>query len=553
MSAEKPAAKDDKAAAKDDKAAVKDDKAAVKDDKAAVKGVEAAVKDMEAAVKDVKAAVKDVKAAAKDDKAAAKDDKAAAKDEEAASASTGRVVQVIGPVVDVEFPADQIPGIYNALHVDVTLGDEVRMLTLEVEQDIGDNVVRTISMQQTDGLVRGAEVTDTGGAISVPVGDVTKGHVFNVLGETLDVPTASLKITERRGIHQDPPPFDQLEARTEILETGIKVLDLLTPYVKGGKIGLFGGAGVGKTVLIQEMITRVAKTAGVSVFAGVGERTREGNDLFIEMTDSDVIKDTALVFGQMDEPPGTRLRVGLAALTMAEYFRDVQGQDVLLFIDNIFRFTQAGSEVSTLLGRMPSAVGYQPTLADEMGQLQERITSTRGHSITSMQAIYVPADDITDPAPHTVFAHLDATTVLSREITQKGIFPAVDPLDSTSRILDAKYVGQEHYDVAREVQRILQRYKELQDIIAILGVDELSEEDKVTVQRARRIERFLSHPMFVAEQFTGQPGVSVPLEETISSFKALTEGKYDHIPEQAFFMCGGIEDVEKKAKDLERS
>ena len=553
MSAEKPAAKDDKAAAKDDKAAVKDDKAAVKDDKAAVKGVEAAVKDMEAAVKDVKAAVKDVKAAAKDDKAAAKDDKAAAKDEEAASASTGRVVQVIGPVVDVEFPADQIPGIYNALHVDVTLGDEVRMLTLEVEQDIGDNVVRTISMQQTDGLVRGAEVTDTGGAISVPVGDVTKGHVFNVLGETLDVPTASLKITERRGIHQDPPPFDQLEARTEILETGIKVLDLLTPYVKGGKIGLFGGAGVGKTVLIQEMITRVAKTAGVSVFAGVGERTREGNDLFIEMTDSDVIKDTALVFGQMDEPPGTRLRVGLAALTMAEYFRDVQGQDVLLFIDNIFRFTQAGSEVSTLLGRMPSAVGYQPTLADEMGQLQERITSTRGHSITSMQAIYVPADDITDPAPHTVFAHLDATTVLSREITQKGIFPAVDPLDSTSRILDAKYVGQEDYDVAREVQRILQRYKELQDIIAILGVDELSEEDKVTVQRARRIERFLSHPMFVAEQFTGQPGVSVPLEETISSFKALTEGKYDHIPEQAFFMCGGIEDVEKKAKDLERS
>jgi F-type H+/Na+-transporting ATPase subunit beta len=560
MSAEKPAAKDDKPAAKDDKPATKDDKAAVKDDKAAVKGVEAAVKDMEAAVRDVKAAVKDVKAAAQDDKAAAKDDKAAAKDEETAakdeetaSAGTGRVVQVIGPVVDVEFPADQIPGIYNALHVDVTLGDEVRMLTLEVEQDIGDNVVRTISMQQTDGLVRGAEVTDTGGAISVPVGDVTKGHVFNVLGETLDVPTASLKITERRGIHQDPPPFDQLEARTEILETGIKVLDLLTPYVKGGKVGLFGGAGVGKTVLIQEMITRVAKTAGVSVFAGVGERTREGNDLFIEMTDADVIKDTALVFGQMDEPPGTRLRVGLAALTMAEYFRDVQGQDVLLFIDNIFRFTQAGSEVSTLLGRMPSAVGYQPTLADEMGQLQERITSTRGHSITSMQAIYVPADDITDPAPHTVFAHLDATTVLSREITQKGIFPAVDPLDSTSRILDAKYVGQEHYDVAREVQRILQRYKELQDIIAILGVDELSEEDKVTVQRARRIERFLSHPMFVAEQFTGQPGVSVPLDETISSFKALTEGKYDHLPEQAFFMCGGIEDVEKKAKDLERS
>jgi F-type H+/Na+-transporting ATPase subunit beta len=474
--------------------------------------------------------------------------------DEAARGGTGRVVRVIGPVVDVEFPAEQIPGIYNALHVDVTLGDEAKTLTLEVAQDIGDNVVRAISMQPTDGLVRDAPVTDTGGPISVPVGDVTKGHVFNVLGETLDVPTSSLQVTERWGIHRDPPAFDQLEARTEILETGIKVLDLLTPYVRGGKIGLFGGAGVGKTVLIQEMITRVAKNfGGVSVFAGVGERTREGNDLFIEMTESNVIQDTALVFGQMDEPPGTRLRVGLAALTMAEYFRDVQGQDVLLFIDNIFRFTQAGSEVSTLLGRMPSAVGYQPTLADEMGQLQERITSTRGHSITSMQAIYVPADDITDPAPHTTFAHLDATTVLSREITQKGIFPAVDPLDSTSRILSAAYVGDEHYAVAREVQRILQRYKELQDIIAILGIDELSEEDRVTVQRARRIERFLSHPMFVAEQFTGQPGVFVPLDETISSFKAIAEGKYDNLPEQAFFMCGGIEDVEKKARELERS
>ena len=472
----------------------------------------------------------------------------------AAGAGTGRVVQVIGPVVDVEFAPGEIPGIYNALHVDVTLGEDQRTLTLEVAQDIGDNVIRAIAMQPTDGLVRGAAVTDTGGPISVPVGDVTKGHVFNVLGETLDVPTASLNVTERWGIHRDPPPFDQLEPRTEILETGIKVLDLLTPYVKGGKVGLFGGAGVGKTVLIQEMITRVAKNfGGVSVFAGVGERTREGNDLIIEMTESNVIKDTALVFGQMDEPPGTRLRVGLAALTMAEYFRDVQGQDVLLFIDNIFRFTQAGSEVSTLLGRMPSAVGYQPTLADEMGQLQERITSTRGHSITSMQAIYVPADDITDPAPHTVFAHLDATTVLSREITEKGIYPAVDPLDSTSRILDARYIGQEHYDVAREVQRILQRYKELQDIIAILGIDELSEEDKVTVQRARRIERFLSHPMFVAKQFTGQEGEFVPLAETVSSFKAICEGKYDHLPEQAFFMCGGIEDVEKKAKDLERS
>ena len=335
--------------------------------------------------------------------------------------------------------------------------------------------------------------------------------------------------------------------------TGIKVIDLLAPYVSGGKIGLFGGAGVGKTVLIQEMIRRVAKNfGGVSVFAGVGERTREGNDLFLEMTESGVIEDTALVFGQMDEPPGTRLRVGLSALTMAEYFRDVQKQDVLLFIDNIFRFTQAGSEVSTLLGRMPSAVGYQPTLADEMGELQERITSTRGHSITSLQAIYVPADDITDPAPHTTFAHLDATTVLSRAITEMGIFPAVDPLDSTSRILDAQYIGEEHYDVAREVQRILQRYKDLQDIIAILGIDELSEEDKVTVQRARRIERFLSQPLFVAEQFTGQPGEFVALDETIDSFKAITEGEYDHVPEQAFFMCGGIEDVERKAKDLER-
>src|SRR5215469_3496897 len=465
----------------------------------------------------------------------------------------GQVARVTGPVVDVEFPTEQMPDIYNALHVDVTLEGETKTLTLEIEQHLGDNVVRAISMQPTDGLTRDAPVTDTGGPISVPVGDITKGHVFNVLGETLDVPTSTHKITERRGIHQDPPPFDQLEPRTEILETGIKVLDRLTPYVKGGKIGLFGGAGVGKTVLIQEMITRVAKNfSGVSVFAGVGERTREGNDLFIEMTESGVINDTALVFGQMDEPPGTRLRVGLAALTMAEYFRDVQKQDVLLFIDNIFRFTQAGSEVSTLLGRMPSAVGYQPTLADEMGQLQERITSTRGHAITSMQAIYVPADDITDPAPSAVFAHLDATTALSREITQKGIFPAVDPLSSTSRILAPQFVGEEHYAVARETQRILQRYTELQDIIAILGIDELSEEDKVTVQRARRIERFLSHPMFVAEQFTGQPGIFVPLSDTIASFKAITEGKYDNLPEQAFFMVGGIEDVEKKAKDMER-
>jgi F-type H+/Na+-transporting ATPase subunit beta len=468
--------------------------------------------------------------------------------------NVGRVARVTGPVVDVEFGTELMPEIYNALHVDVTVGDETKTVTLEVEQHIGDNMVRTISMQQTDGMVRGAEVIDTGGPISVPVGEVTKGHVFNLLGETLDVPTAELTVTERWGIHREPPAFDQLEPRTEMFVTGIKVLDLLTPYVRGGKIGLFGGAGVGKTVLIQEMIRRVAVNfSGVSVFAGVGERTREGNDLFLEMTESGVINDTALVFGQMDEPPGTRLRVALSALTMAEYFRDEEKLDVLLFIDNIFRFTQAGSEVSTLLGRMPSAVGYQPTLADEMGQLQERITSTRGHSITSMQAIFVPADDYTDPAPATTFAHLDATTELSREITEKGIFPAVDPLASTSRLLDARYIGQEHYDVAREVQRILQRYKELQDIISILGIDELSEEDRVTVQRARRLERFLSHPMYVAEQFTGIPGVFVPLDETISSFKAITEGKYDNYPEQAFFMCGGIEDVEKKAKELERS
>ncbi|HEV3382674.1 MAG TPA: F0F1 ATP synthase subunit beta [Trebonia sp.] len=475
---------------------------------------------------------------------------------EATVIGTGRVARVIGPVVDVEFPAEQLPEIYFALHVNVDFGEGEagvkRTLTLEVEQHIGDNMVRAISMQPTDGLTRGAEVTNTGAPISVPVGDVTKGHVFNALGQPLDVPASSLQVTERWPIHRSAPPLDQLESKTEMFVTGIKVIDLLTPYVRGGKIGLFGGAGVGKTVLIQEMIRRVAKNfGGVSCFAGVGERTREGNDLFLEMSESGVIEDTALVFGQMDEPPGTRLRVALSALTMAEYFRDVQKQDVLLFIDNIFRFTQAGSEVSTLLGRMPSAVGYQPTLADEMGQLQERITSTRGHSITSMQAIYVPADDITDPAPHTVFAHLDATTTLSRAITEKGIYPAVDPLDSTSRIMDPRYIGQEHYDVARTVQQILQRYKELQDIIAILGIDELSQDDQITVQRARRIERFLSHPMYVAEQFTGQPGVFVTLDETISSFKAITEGKYDHVPEQAFFMCGGIEDVEKKAKELE--
>ena len=464
---------------------------------------------------------------------------------------TGRVARVIGPVVDVEFPAESMPEIYFALHVDITYAGVTRTLTLEVEQHLGDNLVRAISLEATDGMVRGAEVVNTGAPISVPVGDVTKGHVFNVLGDPLDVPKASLDIKERWPIHRPAPPLDQLESKTELFVTGIKVIDLMTPYVRGGKIGLFGGAGVGKTVLIQEMIRRVAKNfGGVSCFAGVGERTREGNDLFLEMTDSGVIDDTALVFGQMDEPPGTRLRVALSALTMAEYFRDVQKQDVLLFIDNIFRFTQAGSEVSTLLGRMPSAVGYQPTLADEMGQLQERITSTRGHSITSVQAIYVPADDYTDPAPATTFAHLDATTELSRPITQKGIYPAVDPLSSTSRILDPRYIAKDHYDCAMRVKQILQKYKDLQDIIAILGIDELSEEDKLTVARARRIERFLSQNTFVAKVFTGLDGSFVPLDETIAAFTAIADGKYDHVPEQAFFMCGGIEDLERKYKEL---
>jgi len=468
-----------------------------------------------------------------------------------AQGGTGRVVRVIGPVVDVEFGPDEMPEIHHALHVERTLGEETRTLTLEVAQHIGDNMIRAISMQPTDGLVRGAPVQDTGAPISVPVGDATLGHVWNTLGIPLDTPLDKIDVKERWPIHRPAPPLDELEPRTEMFETGIKVIDLLAPYVRGGKIGMFGGAGVGKTVVIQEMIRRVAQEfGGRSVFAGVGERTREGNDLFLEMEEADVLKDTALVFGQMDEPPGTRLRVALSALTMAEYFRDVQKQDVLLFIDNIFRFTQAGSEVSTLLGRMPSAVGYQPTLADEMGELQERITSTRGHSITSLQAIYVPADDITDPAPHTTFTHLDATTVLSRSISEKGIYPAVDPLDSTSRILDARYIGQEHYDVARRTQSILQRYKELQDIIAILGVDELSEEDRVTVNRARRIERFLSQPFFVAEQFTGIPGKFVPIAETIDSFKRLADGEFDEFPEQAFFMCGGVDDVEEKAKSL---
>jgi F-type H+/Na+-transporting ATPase subunit beta len=471
--------------------------------------------------------------------------------ETGAATATGRVVRVIGPVVDVEFARNTIPDIYNALTVDIELGELSKTLTLEVAQHIGDDMVRSIALQPTDGLVRGAEVVDTGGPLMMPVGDVTKGHVWNLLGESLDVPKDKLEIKERWPIHRDPPPFDQLEPKTEMFETGIKVIDLLTPYVRGGKIGLFGGAGVGKTVLIQEMIYRVAKNfGGVSVFAGVGERTREGTGLIVEMTETDVLKDTALIFGQMDEPPGTRLRVGLAALSVAEYFRDVQKQDVLLFIDNIFRFTQAGSEVSTLLGRMPSAVGYQPTLADEMGQLQERITSTRGHSITSMQAIYVPADDITDPAPHTTFAHLDATTVLSRPISEKGIYPAVDPLDSTSTILAAEYVGQEHYDVAQRTKQILQRYKELQDIIAILGIDELSEEDKIIVGRARRIERFLSQNTYVAKTFTGLDGSFVPVGETIDAFKRLCNGDFDEYPEQAFFMCGGIDDLERKAREL---
>src|SRR5882762_1398971 len=453
-----------------------------------------------------------------------------------AEKTAGRVVRITGPVVDIEFPRGSVPELFNALPAEITYEAMAKTLTLEVAQHLGDNLVRTISMQPTDGLVRGVEVTDTGASISVPVGDGVKGHVFNALGDCLDEPGYG-KDFDHWSIHRKPPPFAELEPRTEMLETGLKVVDLLTPYVRGGKIALFGGAGVGKTVLIQEMINRIARNfGGTSVFAGVGERTREGNDLWVELADANVLKDTALVFGQMDEPPGTRMRVALSALTMAEYFRDEQGQDVLLFIDNIFRFTQAGSEVSTLLGRMPSAVGYQPTLADEMGELQERITSTRGRSITSMQAIYVPADDYTDPAPATTFAHLDATTVLSRQIVEKGIYPAVDPLDSTSRILDAQYIGQEHYDVAQRTKQILQRYNELQSIIAILGIDELSEEDKILVGRARRIERFLSQNTFVAEQFTGIPGSFVPVEETIDAFRRLAAGDFDSYPEQAFFM-----------------
>jgi len=467
----------------------------------------------------------------------------------------GRVSRIIGPVIDVEFPADAMPAMYNLLTVEVELSGETKSLNLEVAQYIGDNMVRAISLQPTDGVVRGAPVKDSGGPITVPVGDVTLGHVFNTTGECLNLKgDEKLEISERWGIHRPAPDFDQLESKTVMFETGIKVIDLLTPYVQGGKIGLFGGAGVGKTVLIQEMIARVAKDhGGVSVFAGVGERTREGNDLIVEMDEAGVLGQTALVFGQMDEPPGTRLRVALSALTMAEYFRDVQKQDVLLFIDNIFRYTQAGSEVSTLLGRMPSAVGYQPNLADEMGVLQERITSTRGHSITSMQAIYVPADDYTDPAPATTFAHLDATTELSRDIASLGIYPAVDPLTSTSRILDPRYISQDHYDTAVRVIGILQRNKELQDIIAILGIDELSEEDKILVNRARRIQRFLSQNTYVAKQFTGLEGSTVSLADSIEGFTKIADGDLDDVAEQAFYMCGGLDDVERQWSEIQKN
>jgi len=467
-----------------------------------------------------------------------------------AERAEGRVVNVIGPVVDVEFPPEHLPEIDTAIEITRETPDGTDTIIAEVSQHIGDNIVKAICMQPTDGLRRGAVTRNTGAPLKVPVGNETLGHVWNVVGKPLD--TAHVDVKEYWPIHRDPPPFNELEPKVEMFETGIKVIDLVEPYVKGGKIGMFGGAGVGKTVVIQEMIYRVARQhGGVSVFAGVGERTREGNDLWLEMKESGVLEKAALTFGQMDEPPGVRLRVALAGLTMAEYFRDVQRQDVLLFIDNIFRFTQAGSEVSTLLGRMPSAVGYQPTLAGEMGMLQERITSTKGRSITSMQAVYVPADDYTDPAPHTTFAHLDAVTRLERSIVEKGIYPAVDPLTSSSRILDARYVGDAHYNVAREVQQILQKYKDLQDIIAILGIDELSEEDKVTVARARKIEQFFSQPMFVAAQFTGQDGVYVPIAETIEAFQALVRGDLDNIPQQAFRMVGGIDDVMKKARELE--
>ena len=467
--------------------------------------------------------------------------------------NTGRIVQVVGPVIDVEFPPKSMPAILNALHIDgATDEGKVKIhLTAEVMQHIGNNIVRAVAMSSTDGLVRGMEVVDTGAPISVPVGPGVLGRIFNVLGETVDHDDTPVEAADHWPIHRPAPSFDQQATATKILETGIKVVDLIAPYAMGGKIGLFGGAGVGKTVIIMELIHNIATAhGGYSVFAGVGERTREGNDLWGEMKESGVINKTALVYGQMNEPPGARMRVGLTGLTMAEYFRDVGGQDVLLFIDNIFRFIQAGSEVSALLGRMPSAVGYQPTLANDIGALQERITSTKTGSITSVQAVYVPADDLTDPAPAGTFAHLDATTVLSRQIAELGIYPAVDPLDSTSRILDPLVIGEEHYHVARGVQAILQRYKELQDIIAILGMEELSEEDKVTVARARKIQKFLSQAFFVAEQFTGTPGQYVPLKETIRGFKEILEGKHDDLPEGAFYMVGTIDDAVAKAATM---
>ena len=467
--------------------------------------------------------------------------------------NTGRIVQVVGPVVDIEFSPKTMPAILNAIKIDGTTDDgKVKIhLTCEVMQHIGYNIVRTVAMSSTDGFVRGMEAVDTGAPISVPVGPGVLGRIFNVLGETVDHDDTKVEAADYWPIHRPAPTFDQQATSTKILETGIKVVDLIAPYAMGGKIGLFGGAGVGKTVIIMELIHNIATAhGGYSVFAGVGERTREGNDLWCEMKESGVIDKTALVYGQMNEPPGARMRVGLTGLTMAEYFRDVGGQDVLLFIDNIFRFIQAGSEVSALLGRMPSAVGYQPTLANDIGALQERITSTKTGSITSVQAVYVPADDLTDPAPAGTFAHLDATTVLSRQIAELGIYPAVDPLDSTSRILDPLVIGEEHYNVARGVQAILQRYKELQDIIAILGMEELSEEDKLTVARARKIQRFLSQAFFVAEQFTGTPGQYVPLNETIRGFKEILEGKHDDLPEGAFYMVGTIDDAIKKAESM---
>ena len=464
----------------------------------------------------------------------------------------GYILQVMGPVVDVKFESGHMPNLLNALEVFVDKGDgKKEKLVLEVSLEIGDNVVRTIAMSSTDGLNRGAEVVDTGAPISVPVGNYTLGRVFNVLGEAVDHGEEPGAEVQKESIHKEAPTFEELSTHVEVLETGIKVIDLLAPYIKGGKIGLFGGAGVGKTVLIQELINNVAQQhGGLSVFTGVGERTREGNDLYYEMKDSGVINKTAMVFGQMNEPPGARMRVALTGLTMAEYFRDEEGQDVLLFIDNIFRFTQAGSEVSALLGRMPSAVGYQPTLATEMGRLQERIISTKKGSVTSIQAIYVPADDYTDPAPATTFAHLDATTNLERALTEMGIYPAVDPLASTSRALAPEIVGEEHYQVATRIQRTLQKYRELQDIIAILGMDELSDEDKKTVDRARRVQFFLSQNFHVAEQFTGQPGSYVPVSESVQAFKGILDGKYDNIPEDCFRLVGGIEDVLEKARKL---